>query len=89
METDWAENRAKINNDVIRRTLGKVLDEAFTRRRSATSSAPASRRALRPVRWRSTSATAAMEIYPDEAKNRTIWQPRLLIPISKPSFCSA
>src|SRR5574340_417638 len=26
METDWAENRANIPQDVIRRTLGKVLD---------------------------------------------------------------
>jgi outer membrane protein assembly factor BamC len=30
METDWAENRAKINNDVIRRTLGKVLDSLYS-----------------------------------------------------------
>jgi outer membrane protein assembly factor BamC len=26
METDWAENRSKIPQDIIRRTLGKVLD---------------------------------------------------------------
>ncbi len=26
METDWAENRAKIPDDLLRRTLGKVLD---------------------------------------------------------------
>ena len=26
METDWAENRAKIPQDIIRNTLGKVLD---------------------------------------------------------------
>ncbi|MDH4061883.1 MAG: outer membrane protein assembly factor BamC [Aquincola sp.] len=29
METDWAENRAKIPQDVIRRTLGKVLDSVY------------------------------------------------------------
>lgn len=29
METDWAENRAKIPQDIIRRTLGKVLDSMY------------------------------------------------------------
>jgi outer membrane protein assembly factor BamC len=40
METDWAENRAKIPQDFIRNTLGKVLIRC-TRPASATSSAPA------------------------------------------------
>ena len=26
IETDWAENRAKIPQDIIRRTLGRILD---------------------------------------------------------------
>jgi outer membrane protein assembly factor BamC len=30
METDWAENRAKIPQDVIRNTLGKVLDSLYS-----------------------------------------------------------
>ena len=29
METDWAENRAKIPQDIIRRTLGKALDSLY------------------------------------------------------------
>ncbi len=29
METDWAENRARIPQDIIRRTLGRVLDSAY------------------------------------------------------------
>ena len=29
METDWAENRTKIPQDIIRRTLGKVLDSVY------------------------------------------------------------
>jgi outer membrane protein assembly factor BamC len=29
METGWAENRAKLPQDVVRRTLGKVFDSAF------------------------------------------------------------
>jgi outer membrane protein assembly factor BamC len=30
METDWAENRAKIPQDLIRRTIGKVLDSIYS-----------------------------------------------------------
>ena len=30
LETDWAENRAKIPQDFIRRTLGKVLDGLYS-----------------------------------------------------------
>ena len=30
METDWAENRAKIPQDIIRRTIGKVFDSAYS-----------------------------------------------------------
>ena len=30
METDWAENRAKVPQDFVRNTLGKFLDQAFS-----------------------------------------------------------
>jgi outer membrane protein assembly factor BamC len=30
METNWAENRAKIPQDFIRRTIGKVFDSAYS-----------------------------------------------------------
>lgn len=30
METDWAENRAKLPDDIIRRTLGKILDSIYS-----------------------------------------------------------
>jgi outer membrane protein assembly factor BamC len=30
METDWAENRAKIEDDFIRRSLGKILDSFYS-----------------------------------------------------------
>ncbi len=29
-ETDWAENRARINDDIIRRTIGKVFDNVYS-----------------------------------------------------------
>ena len=30
LETDWAENRAKLPNDIIRNTIGKVFDAAYS-----------------------------------------------------------
>jgi outer membrane protein assembly factor BamC len=30
METDWAENRAKIPQDIIRRTLGRAIDQVYS-----------------------------------------------------------
>ncbi len=30
METDWAENRSKIPQDIIRRTLGRIVDGAYS-----------------------------------------------------------
>ncbi len=30
LETDWAENRAKLPNDLIRNTIGKVFDSAYS-----------------------------------------------------------
>ncbi len=30
METDWAENRARIQDDIIRRTIGRVIDQAYS-----------------------------------------------------------
>ena len=30
METDWAENRAKLPQDFIRSTIGKVFDSAYS-----------------------------------------------------------
>ncbi|MBS0345166.1 MAG: outer membrane protein assembly factor BamC [Proteobacteria bacterium] len=76
METDWAENRAKIDNDIIRRTLGKVIDGLYStperdkfRTRLETSNTPGSVEIY-------ISHRGMMEIYPNEAKDRTVWQPR-------------
>ena len=30
METDWSENRARIQEDIIRRTIGKVFDQVYS-----------------------------------------------------------
>lgn len=76
METDWAENRAKIDSDIIRRTLGKVLDGLYStperdkfRTRLETGSESGSVEIY-------ISHRGMVEIYPNEAKDRTIWQAR-------------
>ena len=76
METDWAENRAKINNDVLRRTLGRVLDSLYStpERDKFRTRVEAGAEAGQVEVY--ISHRGMMEIYPDEAKNRTIWQPR-------------
>ncbi|HRM67912.1 outer membrane protein assembly factor BamC [Thauera phenylacetica] len=76
METDWAEDRAKIPQDFVRSTIGKVLDGLF-----ATPERDKFRTRLEQGKEAGTvevyvSHRGMMEIYPTEAKDSTIWQPR-------------
>lgn len=76
METDWAENRAKIDNGIIRNAIGKVLDGLYStperdKFRTRLESAPETGFVEIFISHR-----GMMEIYPNEAKDRTIWQPR-------------
>ncbi|MBZ0105108.1 MAG: outer membrane protein assembly factor BamC [Sulfuricella denitrificans] len=77
METDWAEDRAKIPQDVIRNSLGKVLDSLY-------STAERDKFRTRLERGKEAATT---EIYIShrgmyevleggDGGNRTIWQPR-------------
>ena len=76
METDWAEDRAKIPQDFIRSTLGKVLDGLY--------STPIRDRFRTRIEAGKDAGTVEiyishrgmMEIYPTEAKDSTVWQPR-------------
>ncbi|AYH45125.1 outer membrane protein assembly factor BamC [Azoarcus sp. DN11] len=76
METDWAEDRAKIPQDFIRSALGKVLDGVFS-----TPVRDKFRTRLEAGKDPNTveiyvSHRGMMEIYPNEAKDTTVWQPR-------------
>ena len=75
LETDWAENRAKIPQDFLRRTLGKVLDGLY-------SSGERDRYRTR-IERNSTggvdvyiSHRGMSEEYADAQKTRTVWMPR-------------
>ena len=75
METDWAENRAKIPMDAIRATIGKWLDSLYS-----TPERDKYRTRLERDANGDTeifiSHRGMMEIYTKEAKEDTIWQPR-------------
>ncbi|MBC9070743.1 outer membrane protein assembly factor BamC [Thauera sp. CAU 1555] len=76
METDWAEDRAKIPQDFIRSTIGKVLDGLYS-----TPERDKFRTRLETGKDGQSveiyiSHRGMIEIYPTEAKDHTIWQPR-------------
>ncbi len=76
METDWAENRAKIPQDFLRNMLGKLMDQLY----STAERDKFRTRLERSVDLKSTevylSHRGMMEIYTNEARSETKWQPR-------------
>jgi len=74
METDWAENRAKLPQDMIRGFLGKVFDSAYS---------TAERDRFRTRLERGSNGTeiyishrGMIEVYDSAQKDKTVWQPR-------------
>lgn len=76
METDWAEDRAKIPQDFVRQTLGRVLDGLFS-----TSERDRFRTRLEAGKEPGTveiyiSHRGMQEVYASSAQDSTVWQPR-------------
>jgi outer membrane protein assembly factor BamC len=76
METDWAENRAKIGDDFLRNWLGKIIDSLYS-----TAERDKFRTRLEPGAMPGTtevyvSHRGMYEIYVSEGKDETRWQPR-------------
>ena len=81
METDWAENRAKLPQDIVRNTLGKVIDSLystserdrfrtrFERRPDGSTEIYISHRGMQEVYSTNRSADPA-------GPAQTVWQPR-------------
>jgi outer membrane protein assembly factor BamC len=75
METDWAENRAKLPQDFVRNALGRVLDSIYS---------TAERDRFRTRMERSASGATEIyvshrgmqEVYSNNQKDQTVWQPR-------------
>ncbi|RFO95460.1 hypothetical protein DIC66_18390 [Rhodoferax lacus] len=75
METDWAENRAKIPQDMIRSSLGKLFDSLYStaerdkfRTRLETNAAGETEIFI--------SHRGVSEVYTKERSDQTVWQPR-------------
>lgn len=75
METDWAENRAKIPQDFIRKTLGKVLDSLYSSGERDKFRTRVERNAQGSVDIYITHRGMA-ENYTNAQKDQTVWQPR-------------
>lgn len=80
METDWAENRAKIPNDLIRSTLGNLLDTLYStgerdkfRTRLEAGVEPGTTDLF-------ISHRGMEEVYTSSSKDDTRWQPRAADP---------
>ncbi|MFW2355595.1 outer membrane protein assembly factor BamC [Hydrogenophaga sp.] len=75
METDWAENRAKLPQDFIRSTIGKVFENLYS-----TGERDRFRTRLERTANGSTevyiSHRGMVEVYSSTDKDQTVWQPR-------------
>ncbi len=75
METDWAENRAKLPQDIIRGTLGKLVDSVYS-----TGELDKFRTRFERAADGHTeifiSHRGMEEVYSTARKDQTVWQPR-------------
>jgi outer membrane protein assembly factor BamC len=76
METDWAENRAKLPQDIVRSTIGKVFDGLYStaerdkfRTRLEAGAEPGTTEVY-------ISHRGMYEVYVSEGRSETRWQPR-------------
>ena len=85
METDWAENRAKLPQDFIRNTIGKLLDSVYS-----TSERDRFRTRLERTPSGGTeiyvSHRGMTEVYTTTQKDQTVWQPRATDPELEAEF---
>ncbi len=75
LETDWAENRAKLPQDIIRSTIGKVFDSLYS-----TGERDKFRTRLERMANGGTEIFITQrgmeEVYTNTHKDSTVWQPR-------------
>ena len=87
METDWAENRAKIPQDFLRKTLGKVIDSLYS-----TGERDKFRTRLERGADGTTevyiSHRGAQEVLTGQQKDSTVWTPRPADPGLEAEFLS-
>jgi outer membrane protein assembly factor BamC len=86
LETGWAENRAKLPNDMVRNLIGKVLDSLYS---------TSERDRFRTRVERSAAGTEIYishrgmeEVYTNQQRDITMWQPRANDPQLEAEFLS-
>lgn len=75
LETAWAENRAKLPQDIIRRTLGRVLDSVYSTGEMDKYRARVERTAQNTSEIY-VSHRGMIEVYTTSAQDQTKWQAR-------------
>lgn len=76
METDWAEDRAKIHSDIIRNTLGRILDSLYSTGERDKFRTRLERGSEAGTTEIYISHRGMEEVYTSAAKDDTRWQPR-------------
>jgi outer membrane protein assembly factor BamC len=84
LETDWAENRAKLPQDFIRNSIGKVFDSAFSTGELDKFRTRVERTATGSDIY--VSHRGMVEVYLNERKDSTTWQPRPTDPQLEATF---
>ncbi len=74
METEWAENRAKLPQDIIRQTIGRVFDSAYSTGERDKFRTRVERTAKGSEVYISHRGVA--EVYTNSQKENTVWQAR-------------
>ena len=85
METDWAENRAKLPQDFIRSTIGKVLDAIYSTGERDKFRTRLERRGDGATEIY-ISHRGMVEVYSNTQKDQTVWQPRAVDPELEAEF---
>jgi outer membrane protein assembly factor BamC len=75
METDWAENRAKLPQDFIRNSVGKIFDSLYSTGERDKFRTRLERNAAGGTEIY-ISHRGMIEVYNTQSKDSTVWQPR-------------
>jgi outer membrane protein assembly factor BamC len=74
METEWAENRAKLPQDLIRRSIGRVFESLYSTGERDKFRTRVERTATGTDIY--ISHRGMVEVYTNTQQDRTVWQPR-------------
>lgn len=84
METDWAENRAKLPQDLIRSTIGRVFESLYSTSERDRFRTRVERTATGTEVF--ISHRGLQEVYSSERKDATVWQARAADPQLEAEF---